>query len=918
MTIQQAVKTAKTLLPLSGSVTLQQIEEAVTNVMAMPLCREIDREELFRELQVFYNIRMDDFRMIESDERKRPWLNAWKADKNHQWVFWERYREYLQSERNFANGVIGQLDKLTDRTLDSLFNPAENIGLHKYGLVVGQVQSGKTANYTGLICKAADAGFKLIIVLAGIHSNLRSQTQLRLDEGFLGFDTQHQRAYDRNGIKIGVGHINPDAVAHSLTSNLEQGDFTAAAANSLGINFSTNEPILAVVKKNARVLERLRTWLGAQATELPDGTRGIRNKSLLLIDDEADNASINTSRETAPVTRINGLIKEIIGLFDKSGYVGYTATPFANIFIPIAEDELFPRDFIINIPAPSNYIGPDKIFGTSLPEDGGTPDTVLPVINRISDFQDFVPNGHGREDELPVAVPESLRTAIKCFIMTCAIRRLRGQREVHNSMLVHVSRYTNWQRHIRQLTEGVFDFYRWGLDMKIPQIEEEFCRIFEEDTEQYLSYRSVSQHILGSGLRDIDTQIRVHEWEEVKPFLAEAANLIVVREINGGSGDALNYYDHREGLSVIAVGGDKLSRGLTLEGLSVSYYLRASRMYDTLMQMGRWFGYRTGYVDLCRLFTSRELNEWFCHITLASEELREEFDYMSEVAGSTPEQYALRVRTHPGVLQISASNKIRYATEVEVSWSGRLVETYQLSKKAEVIHSNLMVTKRLIDALDRTAMRLKTDCYLWRDVPAEMLYPFFRDFRVAENLKKAEPQKLLDFIRLLNADGELVSWRIGLMSKRRTLQRIPDFSEKHLDIGFYLRQEERNAENYYIRKAHIISPRDEFIDLTQEEYEEAMQRTRQYYEEQGKEYEREYPKGEIVRNEFRSSREALLLIYLLEPAGAGLPRESEPIAGFAVSFPKSPGNRVVRYAVHEQLLPMFNTEEEEDFSEEEG
>ena len=136
MTIQQAVKTAKTLLPLSGSVTLQQIEEAVTNVMAMPLCREIDREELFLELQVFYNIRMDDFRMIESDERKRPWLNAWKADKNHQWVFWERYREYLQSERNFANGVIGQLDKLTDRTLDSLFNPAENIGLHKYGLVL--------------------------------------------------------------------------------------------------------------------------------------------------------------------------------------------------------------------------------------------------------------------------------------------------------------------------------------------------------------------------------------------------------------------------------------------------------------------------------------------------------------------------------------------------------------------------------------------------------------------------------------------------------------------------------------------------------------------------------------------------------------------------------------------------------------
>lgn len=917
MIIQQAVKTAKTLLPLSGSVTMQQIEEAVVNVMSMPVYQHVDREELFRELQVFYNIRMDDFRIIEADERKRPWLNGWKADKTHRWIFWERYRDYLQSEKNFANEVTGQLDKLTDRTLDSLFDPAENIGLHKYGLVVGQVQSGKTANYTGLICKAADAGFKLIIVLAGIHSNLRSQTQLRLDEGFLGFDTQHQRAYDRNGIKIGVGHLNPDAVAHSLTSSLEQGDFTASAANSLGINFSTNEPILAVVKKNARVLERLRTWLGAQADEMPDGSRKIRSKSLLLIDDEADNASINTNRETAPVTRINGLIKEIIGLFDKSGYVGYTATPFANIFIPIAENELFPRDFIINIPAPSNYIGPDKIFGPALPEAGTASDTVLPVINRIDDFQDFVPNGHRREDNFPVEVPESLKTAVKCFIMTCAIRRLRGQRNVHNSMLVHVSRYTNWQGHIRRLTEEVFDFYRWGLDMKIPQIEEEFRRIFEEDTEQYLSFRSVSQQILDSGLGDIDTRIQVHKWEEVKPFLSEAANLIVVREINGGSGDALNYYDHREGLSVIAVGGDKLSRGLTLEGLSVSYYLRASRMYDTLMQMGRWFGYRTGYVDLCRLFTSRELNEWFCHITLASEELRQEFDYMSEVAGSTPEQYALRVRTHPGVLQISASNKIRYATEVEVSWSGRLVETYQLSKNAEVIHANLLTTERLIDTLDEAAMRLKPDCYLWRDVPVELLYPFFRDFRVAENLKKAEPQKLLDFIRLLNADGELVSWRVGLMNKRRTLQRLPDFSEKRLDVGLYLRREERNAENYYIRKAHIISPADEFTDLTPEEYEAAMQRTRQYYEEQGKEYEQAYPKGEIVRNEFRSLQEALLLIYLLEPAGAGLPPESEPVAGFAVSFPKSPGNRVVRYAVHEQLLPLFNTDEEEDFGEEE-
>jgi hypothetical protein len=181
--------------------------------------------------------------------------------------------------------------------LDGLFNPNIKDGISKYGLVVGQVQSGKTSNYTGLICKAADAGYKLIIVLAGIHNNLRSQTQLRLDEGFLGFDTQHQRAFDQNGIKIGVGRIAQSSIAHSLTSSLDNGDFTLGAASSLGINFNTNEPIVAVVKKNSKVLERLLRWLTAQSVELPDGRKVIDNKSILLIDDEADNASINTNPE---------------------------------------------------------------------------------------------------------------------------------------------------------------------------------------------------------------------------------------------------------------------------------------------------------------------------------------------------------------------------------------------------------------------------------------------------------------------------------------------------------------------------------------------------------------------------------------------------------------------------------------------
>jgi hypothetical protein len=696
--LQQAIKTIRIFLPSTSSVTPQQIEDAVDQVLHIPSYAGLDRDALVREVQSIYNIRVDDFRIIEAAERRMPWINENKGKIT--WNFWNRYREYLQYDKNYPDNVLTQLDKLTDRTLDGLFNPAITDGISKYGLVVGQVQSGKTSNYTGLICKAADSGYKLIIVLAGIHNNLRSQTQLRLDEGFLGFDTQHQRAFDQNGIKLGVGRISQNGIAHSLTSSLDNGDFTAGAASSLGINFNTNEPIIAIVKKNSKVLERLVRWLTAQAIELPDGRKLIDNKSILMIDDEADNASINTNPDDDKSTKINSLIRDILRLFHKSGYVGYTATPFANIFIPIEEDQIFPRDFIINIPAATNYIGPDKVFGIRPLEEDEISDTVLPIVNRINDYQTLIPNGHKKNAPLPDELPESLKTAIKSFIITCAIRRLRGQENAHNSMLIHISRFINWQNHIKNLVEATFDFYRRGIEFKTPQIIEELRKVFEEDTEDYKSYKTVSQQILDTELRNIDTNTQVHEWEDVKQHLHEAASRIIVKEINGGSGDALNYFDHKNGLSVIAIGGDKLSRGLTLEGLSVSYYLRASRMYDTLMQMGRWFGYRPGYVDLCRLFTSRELNEWFCHITLASEELRSEFDYMADVAGSTPEQYALKVRTHPGVLQISASNKIRRAVNVDVSWAGRLVESYQLQKSPTVIENNLKAAEDLISSLD--------------------------------------------------------------------------------------------------------------------------------------------------------------------------------------------------------------------------
>ncbi|CAM3272910.1 Z1 domain-containing protein [Aequorivita lipolytica] len=925
MSKKDPIKNIRQLLSDSSSYTREEIEDAVDEVLKMKYFINENREMLIRRIEELYTIRQDEFGTILKEDENNPWLNEKRANIDFENGFWGRYREYLEIEKNFAPDVINKLDRITDSILDNFFDPTLKATVNKKGLVVGQVQSGKTANYTGLICKAADAGFGLIIVLAGIHNNLRSQTQIRIDESFLGFDTQHTRAFDQRSIQIGVGdpYFGSPIVAHSLTSSIDKGDFTQGAANALGLNFNTSEPIVAVIKKNPHVLRRIHQWLAAQANEDDDLGRVIRNKSLLLIDDEADNASINISNDPERQSTINSWITKILNLFGKNAYVGYTATPFANIFIPLDDKNLFPRNFIKNIPAPTNYIGPEKVFGFSPLKEDEKSNTVLPIVNRINDYGDFVPDRHKMSDQKPSTLPESLKTAIRCFIITCAIRRLRGQTTVHNSMLIHVSRFVFWQDHISELVDNQFLYYRRGIDQNDSEIINEFKRTFEKDENGYKSYVSVSKQILESELKSLDSQIQVHQWSEVLKHLNDAAAPIVVKSIHGGSGEALDYFDRKNGLSVIAVGGNKLSRGLTLEGLSVSYYLRASRMYDTLMQMGRWFGYRGGYVDLCRLFTSRELNEWFCHITHASEEVREEFDYMTDVAGSTPEQYALKVRTHPGVLQISATNKMRSAITVQISWAGRLVESYEFKKDISIIDNNLSNIKKFISVLPDNFVS-KPSAFVWYDIPAEQVINFFEGIQSVENLKKAEPRKLIQFINAQLKNGELTDWRIALMSKPNAKNHSQfDINRNNVQIGQWKRTEDdKNSSEqlYYLRKSHIISPSDEFIDFTEAEKSRAMELTNLHRKKEG---EPMYPNGQIVRNELRDPRKPLLIFYLLDPEESlekyPLPTGTNPFVGYAISFPKSNYNAPVSYAVNEELLDRFDVVEEdfEDYGDDE-
>lgn len=915
----KAINICQAIIGFKLGVSDDEINQAISDVTSIPMYAGLDKTELKKSLLAIYNVKVDTYQILEGRDARIPWLKEFKAERQSEWLFWTRYKRYLAEQKHFAPEVISQLDDLTDRILDKLFNPQrDDVIINKKGLVVGQVQSGKTANYTGLICKAADAGFNLIIILAGIHNNLRSQTQTRIDEGFLGFDTQNTRAYDMNRtIRIGVGLIPgfDNAIANSYTTSTERGDFTKQAANTAGFNFNNPQPIILVIKKNVSVLKRLYSWLKSQSTH-----DIIANKSLLLIDDEADNASINTSRDGDDPTAINKNICKIIKLFNRSAYVGYTATPFANIFIPLDKDDLFPKDFIINLPAPDNYIGPEKVFGTSANPDGN--EDLLPIVFPVTDSDTFVPAGHKRDDPKPTIddIPESLKTAIKCFIITCAIRIARGQENKHNSMLIHVSRFQAWQNHLKIIIDRLFKYYKSEIEANDPAIMEEFRQIFEEDTPTYRSYCSITREIMNSPiLSRVDNRMRLHTWNEIKPLLYRAVQKIEVKSINGTSGDSLTYYENeKNGISVIAIGGDKLSRGLTLEGLSVSYFLRASKMYDTLMQMGRWFGYRPGYVDLCRLFTSNELNEWYRHITLASDELREEFRYLAE-SGGTPENYALKVRTHPGQLQITSISKMRHTRNIQVSWAGRLVETYQLLQNSISKRNNLAVTDSLLSELG-TPDIIKSD-YLWTGVSSDIICDYLSRFQLPESLTKVNLDLICDYIRELNEVGELISWNIALMSKNVDQNTCVHTFSNGVQVGCFIRRQAKDAQNsktYYIRKNHIVgNPTDEFIDLPADMLSDALDETRDRKFKAGEEWKHDYPSPQLVRQEFRSKQTPLLMIYPLNPAFSNVSgltdtttdtKNDEPFIGFAIAFPHSDTNKAVSYVAN-QVTDFAITEE---------
>lgn len=707
----------------------------------------VDQEQLARDIEERFGISMGLGAMVD-DEDFRPWLPEAKASIEP--FYWGRYRK-LMLKNGLPQDVVTATDTVTDEILGRLGNPNLQEEWDRRGMVVGHVQSGKTGNYTGLICKAADAGYRLIVVIAGIHNNLRNQTQERIDEGFIGRDTGRLAMKGRKvGNKaIGVGLFDDRRTPVSLTNTLTDFRKNTATSNTSEID-SYKVPVVLVIKKNHSTLKNLLDWLRENSAK---GDAQMISQPMLLIDDEADNASINTKYSKEEITRINGQIRDLLGMFHRSCYVGYTATPFANIFVdPDSYDEakkedLFPRHFIVGLDAPTNYFGPKKIFVDGLPEEGEPT-----WLRYISDNEDILPIKH-KIDQSFDELPDSLLTALRTFLIARTIRNLRGQARSHCSMLVNASRFTDMQGKIRNRIHE-------RLDVMLDSLRVNGARGADGLSDPEIS---ALRQVWAEEYSDLE-----FDWHQIQGAMLEAVAAAKVVEVNSRA-NGLDYSnDGSIGQTLIAVGGFSLSRGLTLEGLTVTWFLRNTMMYDTLMQMGRWFGYRGGYEDVCRIWMPVDAIDWYTHIAEATDELHQELKKMQK-AKATPADFGLAVRSHPTSLMVTARNKMGSGQKhVMIGLSNAWVETAKISARVDDLTRNEEAAVRFLEAVEEAGHRQEKaekvpGGYLLRGVDVENIDNFLLAWRSHDQAFLTQTGPIRSYIRDRRRD-ELKNWDVLVTS----------------------------------------------------------------------------------------------------------------------------------------------------------
>lgn len=762
---------------------------------------------------------------------------------------WYRYADLLD-RKGWPDRVKQNIDISTHRTMNFLFNPNDENAEKKYGLIVGHVQSGKTADYTGLIARAADSGYNVIIVLAGLHNNLRRQTQIRLEREVMG-KSKHPRGE----------HVKPPDNYDWFKITTQDDDFQTMSDSGF---LSGNNPVIGIVKKNKSPLTKLYEMFGS----FPEEKRAKLN--FLLIDDEADHATINTKKrdgdtavcelcgaqvedndedcqscgmpfdddeeddEILDATVINTRLRQILGLFPRSAYVGYTATPFANVLISEADDHptlgktLYPRDFISALPKPKGHMGLEEFFPTNWNEDEKQ-DTQVRVVpdDEAEELRSYEDDGENIPD---FYIPESLENAIIDFILSGAARRYRGESNFHHSMLIHTKHTISNQSPIARKVETLVEYWNNHLlnefSDKGVSLKDRFRKRWND---HFLTHPSTEE-----------------TWDQIQPelmnFIHDGYN---VMEINSSTEHNLDYDSHEmTGLKVIAIGGNRLSRGLTLEGLCSTFFIRESRMYDTLTQMGRWFGFRPGYEDLVRLHVTPTLVEWFTWLVGVERELRADIERYGET-GMLPKHLAVRILRHRKMLPTSAS-KMRHAKAYAGGMSSSCPRMNKFPYDSTgLLTGNIASTSAFLQSLGPPTENQVDNSLLWKGADPDSIISFIQGFSTHESDNSFNKADIINHINNRIPLGELSNWSVALIHNTKGTVAAP-FSNTGFDHEFGLTTRSRLVNSESI--GELMQPMHFVIDLPGE---------RETYRTDGK-----FSYSKMYKH--REATNPLLVIYVLD------------------------------------------------------
>ena len=652
----------------------------------------------------------------------------------------ERYFEYLNIKKHWDETSIKTMKEDSLDIIRMLGNPKNPSPLHRKGLLIGDIQSGKTANYIAIMNRAIDVGYNIIILLAGMTSALREQTQKRVDSDVVG------KTFE-NGKWTKVGVEDSKNLDKVLSYTSVEYDYSLKQSQTTHPQIDKNKTLLFVIKKNVSTLRYLYESLkNAQNETVILNDKKVINASLLLIDDEADNASIDTNKNELNPTAINTQIRNLISLFSNTAYLGVTGTPFANIFIDEEMKnefgkDLFPSDFISIMDRPHSYLGARELFNDCIISDCEKKYKVSEAtykekcINVIDDKEMISSYKYKHDKKLTLnsfsELPKSLKKAIRYFIIVQKLMDFLPATGIHRTMMINVSRFVDVQKNLYTILNT------WLNEELKPQVRA--CaynpqRFNGQSTGEFFELKEVwNEYQLGdiSGMK----------WEEFTPLLAEdGLNELSIALVNNSKlSKELGGLRYSKDCPkrVIAVGGLCLSRGLTLEGLVVSYFYRKSIAYDTLLQMGRWFGYRNNYIQYFKVWMSDSSIGWYEIISDANEDLRIQVNSMND-QNLTPNQFGLMVKRHPCTgLIITANNKMRNAKlidrKIPTDLKGRLIETPRLYKNYNANYENTCAVNKLLKSLSGEIKKgVYNNGYYWSGVPKEVIADFVRDFKSSQ------------------------------------------------------------------------------------------------------------------------------------------------------------------------------------------